>query len=226
MIRRQPGWLVGRVCFAEILTMVGVFAYPALLPEFGQLWALSGAQSGWIAGIYFAGYAIAVPLLLPLTDRFDAKWIYTGGAVLAAMASAGFSLFAEGFWTAITLRFIAGFGLGATYMPGLRVLVDRYHGPRPSRAVAFYTASFSLGTAVSYLVAGQMAQLFGWEALFAASAALAFLAGGMIVSLPAIPASRPLKLKAMFDVKLVFANRTALGYILAYGVHCWELFTY
>ena len=36
-----------------------------------------------------------------ITDRLDARLIYIGGALLAAAASAGFALFATGFWSAI-----------------------------------------------------------------------------------------------------------------------------
>jgi MFS family permease len=218
--------LIVRVCAAEILTMIGVFAYPALLPTFADLWSLSGAQSGWIAGIYFAGYAIAVPILLPLTDRYDAKWVYAFGAALAAIACIGFAVAADGFWTALAFRFIAGFGLGATYMPGLRVLVDRYKGPTPTRAIAIYTASFSLGTAVSYLVAGEVTRLFDWQTLFAVSGVAAIVAGALVITLPATAARPRVSTAALFDVRAVFANRAALGYIIAYGVHCWELFTY
>lgn len=206
--------------------MIGVFAYPALLPTFAELWALSGTQSGWIAGIYFAGYALAVPILLPLTDRHDARWIYAAGALMATLAHGGFALYAEGFWTALGFRLLAGIGLGATYMPGLRVLVDRHRGRRRSRAIAFYTASFSLGTALSYLLAGELAGLLGWRGVFAGAGAAAVVAGVLIIALPAVAIRPRTSTRLLFDIRPVLTNRKALGYILAYGVHCWELFTY
>jgi MFS family permease len=33
-------------------------------------------QAGWISSAFFAGYVAAVPLLVGLTDRFDARRIY------------------------------------------------------------------------------------------------------------------------------------------------------
>ena len=147
--------------------MVGVFAFPALLPEFARLWALDKTQAGWIAGVYFIAYALAAPVVVSLTDRVDARRVYLGGALTAAMASLGYALLAGGFWSALAFRALAGAGLAATYMPGLRVVVDRYGGPTPSRAVACYTASFSLGTAGSFLLAGLIAEAHGWRAAFA-----------------------------------------------------------
>jgi MFS family permease len=232
---KSGGGLVAALCLAHVLTMVGVFAFPALLPTFMAQWQLSNTEAGWIAGIYFGAYALGVPVLVALTDRLDARLIYLGGALLAAAASAAFALFADGFWSAAWLRALAGLALAGTYMPGLRVLVDRYEGPRQSRAVAFYTSSFSLGTAASFLFAGTIAASFGWRPAFAAAAVAAAAAAAIVLMLrpvrrasrqPSLPQnnSRLLDLR-LLDFRPVFANPAAMGYVLGYGVHCWELFT-
>jgi predicted MFS family arabinose efflux permease len=216
--------LILAMCVAEVLTMAGVFAFPALLPTFVAEWGLTKTEAGWIAGMYFGAYALTAPPALALTDRLDARWVHLGGALLAAAAAAGFALLAQGFWTALLFRALAGAALAATYLPGLRVLMDRYPGPRPSRALSFYTSSFSLGTALSFLLAGEMAAAFGWRAAFAATAGAALLAAAVPLGLrPAIP-ERPEATARLLDFRPVLANRRALAYVLGYGVHCWELF--
>lgn len=60
---RSAAFLVSAMCLAEILNMIGIFAFPALLPEFITLWDLTNTQAGWISGIYFAGYTVSVPVL-------------------------------------------------------------------------------------------------------------------------------------------------------------------
>lgn len=216
--------LLPALCVAEVLTMVGVFAFPALLPTFVDVWTLSNTQAGWIAGIYFAAYASAVPFLVALTDRIDARRIYVFGALLAATSSAGFAFAAGGFWSALVFRAVAGVALAATYMPGLRVLVDRYRGQRPSRALSFYTSSFSFGTAASFFLAGTLASTFGWPAVFVVAAGCAVLAALIVVALPharPVPAEPA---RRLLDFRPVFVNRPVMGYVLGYGVHCWELF--
>ena len=143
--------LVFLICLAEVLTMVGIFAVPALLNDFIEVWYLSNTEAGWITGVLLGAYAISVPIIVNLTDRIDARTIYIFGALTASLSFLLFAIFAQGFWSAFVFRIISGIGLAATYMPGLRMLVDRYQGDRASRGVAFYTASFSLGTAVSFL---------------------------------------------------------------------------
>jgi hypothetical protein len=51
------------LCAAEVPTMVGVFSFPALLPDFVAEWGLSNTEAGWISGSIFAGYTLAVPVL-------------------------------------------------------------------------------------------------------------------------------------------------------------------
>src|SRR5262249_10862002 len=147
--------LIAIACLAEVLSLVGLFTFAALLPEFLAEWSLTNTEAGWISGITLATYAVSVSLIGAATDRIDARTIFIGGSSVAALSLCAFALFAEGFWSALILRAVAGVALAAGYMPGLRLLVDRYKGERQSRAVALYTAHFSLGTAFSYFIAGQ-----------------------------------------------------------------------
>ncbi len=219
--------LISAMCLAEVLTMTGVFAFPALLPSFVQEWGLSNAEAGWLAGISFAAYALGAPPLLTATDRIDARRIYVAGALVTALSSAGFAWLASGFASGFIFRLLAGLGLAATYMPGLKVLVDRYRGERQSRAVAFYTSSFSLGTAASFFLAGEVTARFGWQATFAAAALAAVGAAAVVVRLPAVrPATATAASTRLAGLPAVFANRGAMAYVLAYGAHCWELFVW
>ncbi|MED5360088.1 MAG: hypothetical protein VYD85_16980 [Pseudomonadota bacterium] len=48
---------------------------PALLPALIAEWSLSNTEAGWVTGIFYAGYAMAVSVLVTLTDRIDPKRI-------------------------------------------------------------------------------------------------------------------------------------------------------
>ncbi|MCH8138313.1 MAG: hypothetical protein IH926_05060 [Proteobacteria bacterium] len=52
----SPIPLIVALCAAEIASMPGVAAFPALLPTFIGEWQLTNTDAGWINGIYFAGY--------------------------------------------------------------------------------------------------------------------------------------------------------------------------
>ena len=224
MTPQRPALLIVLVCIAHVLTLMGVFAFPALLPTFIADWSLTNTEAGWISGIPLAANAVSVSILVSLTDRVDARLIFGGGALLAALSLAGFALFADGFWSAMIFRALSGAAMAATYMPGLRVLVDRYKGDAQSRAVAFYTASFSLGTALSFLMSGAVGGAVGWQAAFWVAGAAALLSAALILPLDAIVPQRPENPGSVLDIRPVLRNRAAMAYVLAYAAHGWELF--
>lgn len=214
------------LCLAEVLGMAGSMAVPALLPVFIADWGLTTAEAGWLSGVSHLGYVIAVPVLLALTDRIDSRRIYLWSTALTALSCAGFALFVDGFWSALAFRALGGVGLAGTYMPGLRILSDHVSGPAQGRFMSFYTASYGIGGALSALVAGLTAEAAGWPAAFWA-ASLATLAAFLLAAL-AVPVTLPKAAPegGLFDFRPVLRNRPAMGYILAYAAHCWELFGY
>jgi MFS family permease len=191
-----------------------------------DVWQLSGKEAGWIAGAYFGGYMLAVPLLSSLTDRLDARRVYCASCLIAAAGFAGFALFADGPLSAGLLQAVSGAGLAGTYMPGLRLLADRIGGSRQSRYVAFYTSTFGIGTSASLLLAGWSAVAFGWQVTFALAAVGPLAAGLMVIGLlrPTPRAPREAAPSAPPQTRDLLANRAVLGYVLGYAAHCWELF--
>ncbi|MCH8076247.1 MAG: MFS transporter [SAR324 cluster bacterium] len=214
------------MCLAEIAGMLGVFTFPALLPAFMVEWGLSSSEAGWISGIYFLGYMVAALVLVTLTDWIDPRRIYLVCMALTVVAIGGFGILAQGFWSALALRALAGVGLAGTYMPGLKALSDLIEGPAQSRAISFYTSSFGIGSALSFYLAGIIGPALDWRMAFyiAAGGPLAALA---IVTL-VLPANPPLPRDGPRNISREFLtairNRRAMGYTLAYMVHNFELF--
>ncbi|KZD21311.1 arabinose ABC transporter permease [Tardiphaga robiniae] len=189
-----------------------------LIPE----WRLTGANAGSLAGSYAAGYMLAVPFLATLTDRIDARIVLIAGSALSALATLMFGLFAEGLWSGAALWALAGIGFAGAYMPGLKALTDRLDPGDSSRAVTFYTSSFSLGVGLSFLVSQLVAESFGWRAAFYVTAAgpLAM----MFVCLLLKPMTPTPSKGRLLNFGPVFQNRSAMGFILGYGAHCFELY--
>jgi len=137
-----------------------------------------------------------------------------------------FALFADGFWSALILHIWPGFGLAGTFMVGLRILTDRMEGPAQTRATSVYTSGYAAGMSLSFFAAGEIAATVGWRWAFGAAALGAVAAFAVATVAARGPAPmRPERSGAHFlDYRPVMRNREALGYILAYGAHVWELF--
>lgn len=207
--------------------MFGIFTFPALLPDFIGRWALTNTEAGWISGIYFAGYVVAGVFLISLTDRMDAKRVYLASAVVSTLSLAGFALLADGFWSALALRAVAGVGLAGTYMPGMKALSDRISGEALSRSTSFYTSFFGIGSAASFFLSGLIAEGLGWRGTFwvaAGGAALGVALVALFLPPRAVAAAAATHGTHLLDFRPVFANRESMGYVAGYFVHNYELF--
>jgi len=215
------------LCIAEIGTMLGYATFPTLLHTLQQAWGMSNTEAGIVSGAYFGGYMLAVPLLTALTDRLDARHIYIFACVLAAIGSFGFAFAAQGFITAALFQAFVGAGLAGTYMPGLKILSDHVHGPKQSRYVSFYTTSFTLGASASFLLPIVLMPTFSWQVVFAVSGIGPLIAAVMAWRIPPVPRASAPKTSgnplAMLDFRPVLKNKPAMGYILGYTAHCFEL---
>jgi len=214
------------LCAAEVLAMAGTMTFQALIPTFIAEWQLSHAEAGWISGAAYAGYMVGVPLLVTLTDRIDARRMVIAFSLVASLSSLGYALLADGLWSALAFRVLNGVALAGTYMPGLKALTDRIAGPRTGRYQSLYTATFSVGTSLSLLQAGLVADWLGWRVAFAVAGLAPLLAAGLLAwRLQPLPPKRAEQaVQRLFDVRPVVRNREAMGYVLGYGAHTWELF--
>ena len=226
MSRAQHGArLVALVCTAQVLVQIGAYSWPALLPSMMPLWGLTNSEAGWITGVFYLAYMCAVPILVTSTDRVDARLIYLFGVGCTVGSHLLFGLIAEGFWSALVLRMIAGIGWAGTYMTGLKLLADQVDERMMSRAVTGHAASIGIAGAVSFSCVGLVASRYGWQASFLAAAFSAALAWSLVAFfVPQRPnAAKPDKAVALFDFRPVFRNRSAIAYSLAYCVHTLEM---
>jgi predicted MFS family arabinose efflux permease len=219
----SPRALVALMSAAQLGSLLPHVTLPAVMPaHLIPGWGLSYADGGLMAASYAAGYMLAVPVLTTLTDRVDARWILFWGSLMSGLATILFGLFATGLASAILLWGLAGIGFAGAYMPGLKALTDRLGGGDTSRSVTLYTASFSVGVGLSFLVSQVVAEHWGWRAAFLVTGAGPAIMAAVALSLRPVPP--PPRQGALLDFRPVLANRSAMGYILGYGAHCFELY--
>ena len=224
--------LVAAMTAAKILSLAGSMVFPGLLPMLQGEWNLTNTEAGWINGAFSAGYGLSVPVLAGMTDRFDARRIYLLSAALGAVAMLGFAVLAQGFWTAIVFRVLIGVSFAGTYMPGLKLLGERLSGRGKGRAIAFYAGSGAIGMALSVFLTGLAGDNLDWRWMAALTGLGPLVALALVASVidaapkpaaqnqAASPTAAPVR---VLDFRPAFRNRGALGYMLGYAVHCWEM---
>jgi MFS family permease len=218
-MRLTTGAIIVTIFVGQVAGMAGFVSFPALQPEFQGIWALSDSESGLISGIYFAGYVIAVPLASGLTDRMEARKIYLTSLLFGVVGALGFAVAAQGLVSAALWRFLQGAAFGGAHMPGLRALSEAVPAQRQGTAIAVFTASFTVGSSLSFALSGLLASAFGWRLGFAllALGPLAAAALGFAV-LPPTPFRREPR-HARAPLRSLLQNRHALRFVVAYGLH-------
>jgi predicted MFS family arabinose efflux permease len=214
---------IGLLSFGLVANLATLMTFAATLHEIAVDWSLNASESGWIGGVYFAGYAIAVPFLASATDRVDGRWLYMGSALLGAVASFAFAAYAHGFVLALVLRFLAGIGLAGVHMPGLNLLIDRIDHSLQGRAAGIYTSSYAAGSAGSFLIAGLVDTAFGWRATFIAAGIGPLLSIFAVALLP----SRSVDRKSHDQhppFRALLRNRALIAYVAAFAGNTWEVF--
>jgi MFS family permease len=162
-------WLVA-ICASELGTLLVFSNFPALQPLLQREWQLSSAQAGMITGVYQIGYIAAVAILATLTDYMAPRRIYLGSALWTVLTSLAFAAWADGFASALVLRALVGLGLAGTYMPGMRLVAERFARGGRGFAMGCYIGTFTIGTSLSLLLTSQANVLWGWRVAFAVTA--------------------------------------------------------
>jgi MFS family permease len=218
---------------AQTCALLGFACYPVVLTNLQEEWHLTNLQSGLIASALFFGYMLAVPLATALTDRVDARKVYLVGGLTATLGLLGMGLLAYNFWTALFFMALNGAGLAATYMPGLKILSDRFQAGELTRHISFYTSFFGFGTGISYLCSGWILNILDWHYVFGLIALGPFTA--FLIVLFLIPGLQHKKWKGPINIrlhdifpvdkwKLVLQDKNASGFIFGYTAHTIELF--
>jgi MFS family permease len=217
----ESRWLL-KFCFAYGFIMLVFMNYAAVLPLVQKEWGLSNQSAGMIFSSYQVGYILSATLLTYLTDQFRARTIFLFSAAWSVTANLLFALFAVDQTSAIIYRALAGLGMGGTYMPGLKLVADRFPSTQRGRAVGYFTSAFVFGAAASTLLSGIVGSVAGWRFAIVTTAAGTLV--GTLLCLALLQDDRGVKAgDAGKRLRLeVLRSKPSLLMILAYAAHMWE----
>ena len=206
------------------LSLLTFSSYIAALPLIQDEWGLTNTQSGTIFSAYLAGYAVSALFVIPLTDRIAPSTVFTVSAVVTVSASIAFPIVADDIYTASALRVVSGLGLVGIYMPGLRIISERFSTAGKGAAMGFYVTAFYGANAVSLSLTGALMARFEWRDAFMVLA---------LVSALSIPLAyfitrgekpkRSSTSTGLLNLKVI-RNRTAGAFVLGYSLHAMELY--
>jgi MFS family permease len=225
--RADAVWLA-TLCGLLLLVLLPYYAYSAMLLLIQQEWGMSSAEAGLVFGASQMGYVAAIAVLMPLTDRVRTSYVLIGSAVLSVLGNVLFPLLAHDVASGCLFRALGGAGVAGTYMPGLRMISERFASARRGGPVGLYVASFVLGGTVSFSGSAALLPIMGWRGAYLlqslAGILAVLLAGSLLRNDRA--GSKPAGVAPSDGSRWtqVLRNRPVMLMTAGYTGHMWELY--
>ncbi|MBB4908570.1 MFS transporter [Actinophytocola algeriensis] len=166
-----------------------------LLPEISHTMHLSQDAVSWLLTVTMLAGAVCAPVCGRLGDMFGKRRML---AVALAIMSAG-SLLGAVSWSFESLlgaRMLQGAAFGVLPL-GISILKDELPADRVMAGTATMSSTLGVGGAIGMPLAGVIAQLLNWHAVFWAATAVSLLAFALVVLF--VPES-PVRSGGRFDV--------------------------
>lgn len=141
--------------------MMLALALPAITTE----WHLSLAQGGLLGTAGMIGVAISSVVIGWYSDNFGRRRALLTSVVLFGCFTAAVAL-AGNWWQVMTLRFLAGLGLGGLWGVVATYIAETWPAELRGRTVGFVLSSWPVGVIVAAAIAGRVLPHYGWRVLF------------------------------------------------------------
>jgi len=159
---RSALWLLS-MSVVLVIILLPFSSYVAALSFIQSEWGLNNTQAGTLFSVYLGGYAVSALLVIPLTDRLGPKHIFLGSAGLSVVVHALFPLLATGMVSGLVLRTVAGIGLVGVYMPGMRLVSERFASRGRGMGIGVYVTTYYIANSVSLVATGGLMAWLDWK---------------------------------------------------------------
>ena len=145
------------------------YILPAVQEQIKKDFHLSDARIGSLTLYFFIAYVAASPVTGWLGDRFPRKPMIIAVALLIA-AMNFLTAHVTGFWELNVRHMALGVGEACFGIFAPALIADYYAEDRRNAALTVFNVAIPVGSALGFLVGGNIAQTHGWRMAFIASA--------------------------------------------------------
>ncbi|MBP1237292.1 putative MFS family arabinose efflux permease [Arthrobacter sp. PvP102] len=181
------GRLLAGLAFAGVATFAQLYSTQAVLPIMATDLQISAAEAALTISLATVGLAVTVIPWSFLADRIGRVRAMTLGISAATVLGLVVPLAAT-FPMLLGLRLLEGMALGGIPAIAIAYLNEEVHKAHAAMAAGSYVAGTTLGGLAGRLVAGPVAELWGWRAATLAVSVLAAVAAVLFLVL--VPKAR------------------------------------
>lgn len=122
-------------------------------------------QTGLLGDAFLITYMVSAPLLGWLADRFS-RWIIVGCAVALWSLASGATGLAGSFAILVATRVLVGIGEGGYGPAAPTIIADLFPVENRGRMMAIFCSAIPVGSALGYVLGGQVGAHLGWRYAF------------------------------------------------------------
>ncbi|MDT3398662.1 MFS transporter [Streptomyces sp. B1866] len=160
---------------AGVATFALLYSTQALLPALSDDLRVRADQASWSVSAATGGLALAVLPLSALSERFGRRAVMTASLTVAALLGL-LAPFAPGLGWLIALRTVQGVALAGLPASAMAYLAEEVRPRALVGAVGLFVAGNSIGGMSGRVVAGWVAEAWGWRAALGAVGLMAVAA--------------------------------------------------
>jgi predicted MFS family arabinose efflux permease len=176
--RSLPASLVALMATACALSVANVYYAQPLLDEMARDFGLSSGAAGIVITVCQIGYALGLFLLVPLGDLIDRRRLVVAQTVASAAALAVVGVSPNGIVFLVAMFTV---GMLAVVVQVLVAFAAALAGPREAgRAVGSVTSGVVVGILMARTIAGALADVGGWRAVYLSSSVGMLLIAGLL----------------------------------------------
>lgn len=132
------------------------------------------AMLGLLAMAFMLPYTVGAPLFASLKTR---RWWMVGGAVILFSLATGMTGLVSGFGMLLLARCLVGLGESAFAPVAPSIIADYFPVSIRGRVMPYFYLALPLGSALGFVLGGQIAQAYGWRAAFLVAAVPGIILG-------------------------------------------------
>jgi MFS family permease len=167
--------VLAAICLAALVLPLSFSGGAVATPAIARELASSAPALNWITNAFMLTFGSLLMAAGALADQFGRKRLFTIGLGLFVVTSLALS-FSASVLAIDLLRAAQGIAAAAALSGGTAALAQEFEGDSQTRAFSLLGTTFGTGLAFGPVIAGLLAEYFGWRSIFLSSALVGALA--------------------------------------------------
>jgi MFS family permease len=230
--RLSPTALLIVLTGLNLLNYLDRYVLSAILTPLKEDLQLTDGELGRVSTAFMLGYFLISPLFGYLGDRISRKWLIAGGVFIWSLGTV-LSGFATGLGTLLIYRLLVGFGEASYGAISPALISDSFSPAKRNNAMTIFFVAIPVGSALGYILGGQVASAHGWREAFIWAGA-----PGLVLALLLLPFPEPKRgesdglhqsahrIPAFRDVLSIFKIREFIYIVAGYCAYAFALGAY